>query len=82
MLSPQFVEPFQSPFPVETRRLPLPGSTTTPPRPQIAEPDSSQEDGSIKPSRSLQSALKTLTRRPESARIATTCPWYGGASPK
>ena len=61
--------------------LRLPGTTTAPPRAQIAEPDSEQVDGSISPERKAHSELNTFASAPLRRSIATTWPWYGGASP-
>src|SRR5262249_28385068 len=74
-LSPQYVWPSHLALPVATSRFPLPGSTTTPARAQIAESLSGQVDGWMIACRSLQSEFQTWTRRPEPASIAATWPW-------
>src|ERR1700692_3780496 len=81
-LSPQLVCPSHGAFPVAISSLPLPGSTTAPARPQIAESLVGHEDGgAIRKGRSEHSEFQTWLRRPVWRLISTTCPWYGGASP-
>src|SRR5579871_3793215 len=79
--SPQSVVPFHGAFPVATRRFPLPGTTTAPPRPQIPASLALQDDGERSLSRFEQSAFQTWRSRPAAEMIAT-CPWYGAASKK
>ena len=79
--SPQSVRPFHGALPVATRRSPLPGTTTAPARPQIAESLDGHDDGTISPCRSEQSEFQTCSSRPLAGARITTCPWYGGASP-
>src|SRR5437868_7128864 len=62
--SPQFVRPSHNALPVATKMSPLVVSITAPARPQIAEPLSGHELGSINSCRSLQSEFQTCVSFP------------------
>ena len=62
--SPQSVLPSKGPLPLETNRAPLPGSTTAPDRPQIAESLLEQLLGAMRPRRFEQREFHTWSNLP------------------